>query len=540
MRVAAALAALATIALAACGGSRASNTATTPPPAGPHTFVDLVGELPNNLDETGTPSPASTAIVPSWESELVRPAAARPGPNAVLPGDNAVVPYLATTWQRLANGDYVFGLRRQAYGVTGDAFTAADVQWSIARAAARSPLAPFLFSLAHIDAAHPVTILGPHRVRINVTAPSPFTLSVLASPDLAIYDSRVYRAHASAGDPWAQQWGSTHSASYAAYYVAQYLPRAEIVLGANPGFWRSPYYTTVLIKQVVASDDRLTAVTNGSATHTSNLAWSDFATAVNADQSQGVSATVLQDGPAVLAWHLNVSHGPLSKPLVRQALGLAFDRSVLSTGLAPVLASPTALTIPAAFGQRQPRHYDPALARSLMRSAGYPHGFTIDVATNDSVTNGNAVAVLGPLDVQLYAQLAVTLHYVFVDNTDQLLALEAAHKVESSLEVTTPLLGGPGFLVEQDANTALDPVSPAAQEGYHNPTLQAALQQLLTSPPGAATSALIGQAATILDTDEPTVYLVTEPVQNVTRSNVTGYRAYTQPVTYYENLHASG
>jgi hypothetical protein len=37
-----------------------------------------------------------------------------------------------------------------------------------------------------------------------------------------------------------------------------------------------------------------------------------------------------------------------------------------------------------------------------------------------------------------------------------------------------------------------------------------------------------------------TVNLVAIPVQNVTRSNVTGYAAYTQPVTYYENLHPIG
>ena len=38
----------------------------------------------------------------------------------------------------------------------------------------------------------------------------------------------------------------------------------------------------------------------------------------------------------------------------------------------------------------------------------------------------------------------------------------------------------------------------------------------------------------------PTVNLVALPVQNVTRANVTGYAAYTEPVTYYEYLHPTG
>ncbi len=38
----------------------------------------------------------------------------------------------------------------------------------------------------------------------------------------------------------------------------------------------------------------------------------------------------------------------------------------------------------------------------------------------------------------------------------------------------------------------------------------------------------------------PTINLTYVPVQNVTRADVTGYRAYTQPVTYYEHLHPIG
>src|SRR5450755_3812925 len=196
MRVAA-LAVLAAAALAGCGGGTAkssdSRTNTTPPG---HTFVDLVGELPTNLDETGTPDTAATRLLPSWSSELVRPKGAAPGPNAVLAPDDAVVPYLATSWQRDPNGDYTFRLRHRVRGVSGNPFTAADVKWSLERAVARSPVAPFLFALGHIDSANPVTVLDDYRVRINVTAPSPFTLSVLASYDAAIYDSALYRSHA--------------------------------------------------------------------------------------------------------------------------------------------------------------------------------------------------------------------------------------------------------------------------------------------------------------------------------------------------------
>jgi hypothetical protein len=92
------------------------------------------------------------------------------------------------------------------------------------------------------------------------------------------------------------------------------------------------------------------------------------------------------------------------------------------------------------------------------------------------------------------------------------------------------------MLLEQDDNAALDPVSPAAEEGYRSAPLQSALAQLRSSPPGPAADALVKQAATLADGGLATIDLVTVPVQNVTRAGVRGYGAYTEPVTYYEYL----
>ena len=535
MRVAA-LAALVLAGLAGCAGSGSASRSTTSSatPAG-HTFIDLVGELPTSLDETATPDAASTDLLPSWSSELVRPKGAAPGPNAVLAPDDAVVPYLATSWQRDPNGDYTFRLRRGVRGVSGDPFTAADVKWSLERAVARSPVAPFLFALAHIDSANPVTVLDSHRVRINVTGPSPFTLSVLASYDAAIYDSALYRSHATAADPWAQQWGSTHSGSFGAYWVAWFWSSHEIELDANPGFWRKPYYQRVLIRQVVSADTRVDEVLAGAATHTSGLPWGNFETAVNSPASDGASATVLQTGPGVISWHFNVTSGPLAKPLVRQAINLGVNRIEMANALDDGFDAPTVLTIPAALGQPQPTVFDPVQARSLLRAAGYPQGVTLDIFTNEDQAGGETYTLLAILRAQML-QLGVFLRITFVDDTDQLLALEQNRQLQSSIDVLTPLLGGAGFLLEQNDNVALDPVSPAANQRYSNPALATLLDQLRNSPPGPAADALIHQAAAIVDGDVPTVNFVAIPVQNVTRTGITGYAAYAQPVTYYEYL----
>ncbi len=530
------LAALGAAALAACGGSGQGATATVAIVNGPHTFTDLVGELPTDLDETGTPSPAAASILPSWSSELVRPAPTTPGPNTQLPPDGAVVPYLATSWQRSPDGSYTFELRSGVRGATGDPFTAADVRWSLRRALARSPVAPFLFALARIDTADPVTVIDSRRVRINTTAPSPFTLSVLASYDLAIYDSALYRAHATASDPWAQSWGATHSASFGAYSVALFVPRREIVLDANPGFWRHPYYTQVVIREVISAAARAAAVLAGSATHTSGLDSTEYDTAAANGRADGVSATILQTGPSVLAWHLNLASGPLANPLVRQAINLGINRAEIASMLPGSGEQPSVLTVPAAFGAAQPTSYDPEQARSLMRAAGYGAGIEVNVYTNGDELGDDGSLVLNILYNDM-SQIGVILNTTYVDDTDQLLALEQNPGLESTIETDTPLLGGAGFLIEQDTNAALDPVSPAAEQHYASSSLQALADQLSESGGGPPTQALIAQAAASLDTTAATINLLAIPVQNVTRSDVTGYSAYTVPVTYYENLH---
>ena len=56
---------------------------------------------------------------------------------------------------------------------------------------------------------------------------------------------------------------------------------------------------------------------------------------------QGISARVLQTGPDVIAWHLNVASGPLANPQVREALKLGVDRGsspATSTGASPIRA----------------------------------------------------------------------------------------------------------------------------------------------------------------------------------------------------------
>jgi len=487
--------------LAGCGSSASGQSASVPRS---RTFIDLVPALPSDLDESGTPGTA-TELLQSWSSELVRPSAAPPGANTVLPGADSVVPYLATSWHESPGGDYTFELRRGVRGSTGDPFTA-------------------------------VTVLGRYAVRINVSAPSPFLLGVLAWYDEGIYDRRLYLAHATASDPWAEHWGATHSATFGAYYVSLFLASRRLVLLANPHSWVHPYYRKVEIKEISSAGHRVAALLRGSADHTSAIDWKDYTDVALYGAASHVSASILQTGPTVESWLLNVARGPLANVLVRRALNLAVERSDLSGAIYYGYATPDVLAVPSDYGQAQPAGYDLAEARRLLAAAGYGKGFKLRVYVDAEIASGDEEKELALLTNQL-SEVDVTLEPVVVYNEDQLLAIAQAHRLDSTIEDIAPALGGAGFTLIEDDDPSIDGTSPAAVDGYRNATLEALLARLRTTPVGATSKRILARAEQIVDADVPAVNFFELPVENLTRSDITGYGAYAEPVTYYEYLH---
>ena len=124
-----------------------------------------------------------------------------------------------------------------------------------------------------------------------------------------------------------------------------------------------------------------------------------------------------------------------------------------------------------------------------------------------------------------------------VYDDDQLLALLEAHKLSSAIVDIAPLLGGEAFGLIENYAASIDPASPAAADGYNNRALTGVLAAIRTTTVGPGLDRLIARAERIVDADVPAIPLFELPVQNITRSDITGYGAYAVPLTYYEYLH---
>jgi peptide/nickel transport system substrate-binding protein len=514
--------------LAGCGGG-----GSAPRPPRPAAFIDLVPALPASLDPGDEQGAGFDAVETSLAGTLVRPAGGALGPGT-LPPPTAVVGFLATSWHELADGDYVFVLRRGVRSAYGHTLSGADVSFSFARELARSAFARFMARAGGISLRDPVSVLAGGRVRVNVAAPNPFTLAVLGNFRFGVLDSRAVAAHESAADPAAAGWLAHHLAFYGPYELTSFEPGRDLFAHANPGFWRPLAFGDLAIEAVPSSSLRLSDLGAASASHTAALSWSDFEVAA---RTAGLrAATLASEAVSVLV--PNERFRPFAAVTVRRALSLAIDRAAIArdafAGVAPpaLPPPPARLSGAATSGSSGPlAARDVALARSLLAAAGYRHGFSVVLAASVA-DSPQAPAELAAIARQLGAiGLRVTVRYAA--SAAAVAALMRDGTVDGALETqVTPIASAAFTILEQDVAG-----SPGDLGGYDSPALDALAGALETTVPAALADETVGRALAIVAASFPSIELVALPTQLVTRAAIGGYAAYAAPTVYYDQLH---
>jgi ABC-type transport system substrate-binding protein len=494
-------------------------------------FIDLVDAVPASLDPADDLGSAFESLERSLASTLVRPAG-RPPSSATLAPAEDVVGFLASSWKRLANGDYVFELRRGVRSAYGHALSAADVRFSFLRELARSATARFLAGVAKIAVRDPITVLGPTTVRLNVTAPGALTLAILGDFRFAVIDSRAVRAHETPGDPSAHRWLARHLAFYGPYELSQFDPGRKLLLRASSRPGAPVAFSGLAIEAVPSATLRLSDLGANEASHTSGLDWTGFQAAAR------TSGLIAQAMPATAVSTLvpDERFRPFASVLVRRAISLAIDRGAISrvafAGFAKPASHPVPRTIALPGGVVQPTYtYDVALAKRLLARAGYPRGFSFVLAAgpaDDAATAAELATIVGEL-----RRVGVTVAARRVRSAGDLARLERAGSVEAVLETTAvPIASAPFDIV---AGYLRD--SPGNVEGYDSPPLDALARALTTTAPdGGADARAEQRALTLVGATYPVIPLVEIPSQNVSRMQIAGYAAYAAPATYYDLL----
>jgi peptide/nickel transport system substrate-binding protein len=296
-----------------------------------------------------------------------------------------VAPRLADRWEVSEDGlTYTFYLHPDVKFASGNPVTAEDVRFSWMRLKNIKDNPAF-----YADIVQSVEVVDPATVKVTLTEPSPAFLGIVAAPAMSIVDSQVVIAHGGTDAADADQtdkakdWLDQHSAGSGPFIQTSWTPKAEIVLEANPNYWRgAPKLGKVIIKHVADPTTSLQMLQRGDA----DLLYSLDPDLI--DQAQADPNLKIVIGQTLNQNYLAMTSNPeLSKPLsdkrVRQAIALSVDYDGLIKALlrgygsrAPSIIPLGVLGVDPAMTQGR----DLEKAKALLKEAGYENGFEVELA----------------------------------------------------------------------------------------------------------------------------------------------------------------
>jgi peptide/nickel transport system substrate-binding protein len=307
-----------------------------------------------------------------------------------------IIPDLATAWRATSPTAWEFELREGVRFSDGRPFTAEDIAFSLRRTQTvrhgAGTYGPYARAITGI------TVLGPHRIRLETGTPYPQLL-----PDL----TRLRIVSATVGpDAGVAEFNSGRAAiGTGPYRLVRYTPGERLEFTRNPGYWgQAPLWDNVTFRPIINDSARLAALLSGTVDLIDKVPMADVArlrgdARVALFQHDGnrtmflVPDTARETTPFAFDREGRpLPRNPLQDLRVRRAISLAINRAGLTERAMEGLATPANQAAPAGmFGWSDripPAAFDPAAARRLLTEAGYPNGFRLTL----HCSNGRYVA----------------------------------------------------------------------------------------------------------------------------------------------------
>jgi oligopeptide transport system substrate-binding protein len=321
------------------------------------------------------------------------------GLTAIGP-DNHIVPGVASSWEVSADAKtWVFHLRPEARWSNGDAVTADDFIYAWKReidpktgAEYSQALGPIAGALAIAKGQAPIDSLGAaaldaHTLRVNLNAPTPYLLSLLADSFMQpLPRAIIERFH----DDWTRP---EHMVSNGAFVLKELIVGDRITVEKNPLYWAAatvhPTRVTFYPLEADPQNDRFMA---GDIQYTSKFSSSQYAWLKERLGDQVRNGPYL--GIQMLAFNALVPPFANNRNL-RLALTMAIDRRALAEKVELGMVEPAYTLVPPLPGYEPPlpewalwsderRH---AEARRLYAAAGFsaahPLRINMDYATSE-------------------------------------------------------------------------------------------------------------------------------------------------------------
>jgi peptide/nickel transport system substrate-binding protein len=505
----------------------ASATAMAAPPPGSHVAqLTAATSKTLTLGVTGIPPQIDTQVFTSGVESIASLAQVTAGLVAYKPlpaisktlgGLSDVIPALASSFKSTPQGE-VFTLR-SAKAANGDVLTPADVQYTYQRdVATKDGVGGFLMSTAGINTANPVTILGPHTLRINGTL-TPLAPLAYTFYDFSILDAKVVKAHATASDPWATKWLNTHTADFGAYTVTSFEANQRIAMTANPNYFGgAPKYTNLILTpyggQSAAQLIRSGTVQFGfwvpNAQYKSLAADKSLKAVVEPSLSQDVLT-------------VDPKFGPFADAKVRQAMSMAINRAALVAGPYQGIGVPSKGPVSSSIGatanvRSKYFTYNLAAAKRLMAQSSYPKGFTFTLAVNAQTVDSVDVTALAADLQSMLSSIGITMSVDNVADPSQFAAGQSARSYQAYVWSEAPITPDATY----DLNLYYGPTGIENNAKIGDPTFDADVVKAAASPLGSVRDGYSVQAVKAWDQEMWAVPLVDTSYGYVSVKSVCG------------------
>jgi len=292
-------------------------------------------------------------------------------------GTSTLVPDLATSYSVAANGlSYTFTLRQGVKFHGGATFTAADVKFTFDRVKSINQGIAFI-----LGPYKSTSVLGPYKVRINLSAPSaPFLAGI---PKVYMLSKQDIAAHSS-GNDLGRGWLKTHEDGTGPFQLVSFTPEQRVIFQRFVGYWAGfpgSHLDGVVYQIVKESSTQEIMLKHGDVDIADEPALADLPSLA---KTSGIHISADQTLVEYFL-ELRTTRKPLNNPLVRQAIAYAYDYKahVSNTlhGYGVQAQGPFSRNIPFHDNGLAVYRQNLIKARALLAKAGYPHGgFTLRLA----------------------------------------------------------------------------------------------------------------------------------------------------------------
>jgi peptide/nickel transport system substrate-binding protein len=301
-----------------------------------------------------------------------------------LIGQNEFEPDIAESWDVSDDGTvFTFHLRQDAKFADGTPITANDFKYTFDRAMTGPGYIGLLTPFMALSSADNVQALDDYTLQITTDRPAALTETIIGFQVFGAISQATAEAHATADDPWAENFFRTDSNSSGPYSITEWNAGVQYTFTPNPNFWRGPDFfqnSGAIFRVVPEAATREQLLRAGDVDVALGIPFADL-TDLSADPNITVHAV-----PTTRIYYLVMNNkvAPFDDARVRQAVSMAIpydaiiQNVIYGYGVQP--KSPVSVGMEGYTDEFW--NYgsgDLDAAKALLADAGYPDGFQVEL-----------------------------------------------------------------------------------------------------------------------------------------------------------------